>query len=57
MTSNRMEKHEKQDTAFLMISNSIGKHEEHGDPFFHELRYRILREAWEVWDSCAAVFA
>ena len=38
MTLNSMEKLGKQGTALLMISNSMEKHGEHGNPFFHELR-------------------
>ena len=34
---NIMQKHGKHGTLFLMISNSMGNHEEHGNPFFHEL--------------------
>ena len=41
-------------TAFLMISNSMGKHGEHGNPFFHEFRWD--KKCMEAWNPCAAFF-
>ena len=46
MTSQiRMEKHGKQGTAFLMISNSMGKEGEHMETPFLMSSDRILRKA------------
>ena len=56
MTLNKMEKYGKQGTAFVKISDSMGKHGEHGNPFFmSQIGYQGKKK--EAWDPCAAVFA
>ena len=47
-------KHGKHGTVFLMISNNMGKHDEHKNLFF--MSSGKIRKPWEARDSCAAVF-
>ena len=50
-----MEKHGEQGTAFPMISNSMGKLREHGNPFFHELKQDNKKSMRSVGSTCSCL--